>query len=151
MAMRLFLLYTVIEMAVIIALTATIGLGWTVLALIGAFVFGAALAGSQLRRQLTQLRRGLRDPRAQVTDSALVGLGTVLVLMPGLLTSVAGLLMLAPPTRTMMRPVAAALAARGISRRVTFIRTTPDYIDGEVIDVQDGFPANLPAVTRRPV
>ena len=92
MAMRLLLLYTVIEMAVIIALTATIGFGWTVLALIGAFVLGVALAGSQLRRQLTGLRRGLRDPGAQLTDGALVGLGTVLVQIPGLLTSDAGLL-----------------------------------------------------------
>lgn len=150
MVIRLFLLYAAVEMAVIIALTVTIGFGWTVLALLGAFVLGLALAGSQLRRQLAQLQRGLRDPGEQLTDGALVGLGAVLVLVPGLVTSVAGLLMLAPPTRSVMRPIAGALAARGISRHVTVIRTAPDYIDGEVIDVEDGPVANLPAVTRRP-
>ncbi len=40
MAMRLFVLYAVIELAVIVALTSTIGFGWTVLALLGTFVLG---------------------------------------------------------------------------------------------------------------
>ena len=87
MVMRTFLIYAVVEMAVIIALTATIGFGWTVIALLGAFVLGIALAGSQLRRQIEQLQRGMRDPRAQVTDSALVALGSVLVFVPGLVTT----------------------------------------------------------------
>lgn len=156
MAMRLFLLYAVIEMAVIVALTATIGFGWTVLALIGAFLLGIALAGSQLRRQIAQLQKGMRDPSAQVTDSALVALGTVLVFIPGLVTSLAGLLMLAPPTRSTMRPVAGALVAKGLSRRVAFIGPR-EYIDGEVIDVSDpdwtqkpATPPVRPAITPKP-
>ena len=35
MAMRLFLIYTVVELAVIVALASTIGFGWTVLLLLG--------------------------------------------------------------------------------------------------------------------
>ena len=62
MAMRLFLLYAVVELAVLVALVSTLGFGWTVLALAGAFVLGLALAGSQLRRHLRRgaLRTGLR-------------------------------------------------------------------------------------------
>ena len=168
MVMRTFLIYAVVEMAVIIALTATIGFGWTVIALLGAFVLGIALAGSQLRRQIEQLQRGIRDPQAQVTDSALVALGSVLVFVPGLVTTIVGLLMLAPPTRSVVRPLATALAARGLSRRVAFVGR-PDYIDGEVIptktaksntatpaahpdvyDAREDWPLMLPAVTPKP-
>ena len=166
MVMRLFLLYVVVEMAVIVALTATIGFGWTVLALIGAFLLGLALAGSQLRRQIVALQQRLRDPAAQVTDSALVGLGSVLVVIPGLVTSLVGLLMLAPPTRSLMRPLAGVVAARAISRGVVFVPARPgnangyangyangEVIDGEVVDVHDGpqtsGPAG-PAITPKP-
>jgi UPF0716 protein FxsA len=151
MVMRLFLLYVVLEMAVIVALTATIGFGWTVLALVGTFLLGIALAGSQLRRQLARLRQGINDPQGAITDSALVALGSVLVFIPGMVTTVIGLLMLAPPTRAVMRPLAGFVAARGIARQVTFVNLggvpgaaaagrapgRGQYIDGEVVDVRD--------------
>jgi UPF0716 protein FxsA len=140
MLKRLFFLYVVLELAVIVALTATIGFGWTVLLLTGVFVLGLVLAGSQARRQLAHLQRGMTDPRAQVTDSALVALGTVLVFIPGLVTTAVGLLMLAPPTRSVMRPVAAGLAARGLSRHVSFVGARRDYIDGEVVEVYPVLP-----------
>jgi UPF0716 protein FxsA len=151
MVMRLFLIYAVVEMAVIVALTATIGFGWTVVALLGAFALGVALAGSQLRRQVARLQRGMRDPQAQVTDSALIALGTVLVFIPGLVTTMVGLLMLTPPTRAAVRPLAGVLAARGLSRRMAFAGAgRTGYIDGEVIDVQEDPVPNLPAPTRKP-
>jgi UPF0716 protein FxsA len=155
MVMRLFLLYVVVEMAVIVALTATIGFGWTVLALVGAFVLGLALAGSQLRRQLTALQQRLRDPGTQVTDSALVALGSVLVFIPGLVTSLIGLLMLAPPTRSLMRPVAAAVTARAMARGVVHMPPRRQYVDGEVVDVEvvdvrDTSSFGGPAITGKP-
>ena len=58
MAKRLFGIYALVEMAVIIALVATIGFGWTVLLLLASFVVGLALAGSQLNRQIRRLRSG---------------------------------------------------------------------------------------------
>ena len=110
MVKRYVLLYVLVEMAVLIALTATVGLGWTLLALVAAFTLGLLLAGSQIRRQVAQLRRGLTDPGAQATDSALVALGSVLVFIPGLVTTAAGLLLLAPPSRSAVRPMATGLA-----------------------------------------
>ena len=47
-----------------------------------------------------------------VTDSVLVALGTVLVVIPGLASSVLGALLLLPPTRAAARPVVTAMAAR---------------------------------------
>ena len=110
-----------------------------------------ALAGSQLKRQLARLRSGLTAEQSRLaTDGALVALGTVLVVVPGLVTTAAGLLLLLPPARAVARPVLTAMAVRGIGRRAPLITVTtvgadryasaparPDYIDGEVIDVAD--------------
>lgn len=178
MVMRLFLIYAVVEMAVIVALTATIGFGWTILLLAGTFLAGLALAGSQTRRHVQRLQAGLsgagtRGQLGLATDSLLVALGTVLMVVPGLASSLVGALLLLPPTRAAVRPLATALAAR----KVAFITTgvsgagaaangyrayrdaypggRADYIDGEVIDVDDpaagptGY-TQPPALERKP-
>jgi UPF0716 protein FxsA len=152
MVSRLFLIYVVVELAVVVALASTIGLSWTLLVLLAAFVGGIALSGSQLKRQLTRLRSGLTTQQSQLaTDGAMVALGSVLVVVPGLVTTAAGLLLLLPPTRAVARPLLTAMAVRGIGRRAPLITVTtvgadryasaprprPDYIDGEVIDVTD--------------
>lgn len=159
MVLRLFVLYVVVELAVVVALVSTIGFGWTLLVLLAAFAGGMALAGSQARRQIARLRSGPAPRQGAVTDSALVALGTGLVVVPGLLTSAAGLLLLLPPTRAVARPVVAGLATHGIGRRSPLITVTTvgahrytvrpagerddDYIDGEVIDVTDVEPPGL--------
>lgn len=147
MAKRLFGIYALVELAVMIALVATVGFGWTVLLLLATFVAGLALAGSQLRRQLRQLQSGLAVGTA-MTDGLMVALGTVLVVIPGLASSVLGALLLLPPSRAVARPVLAAMAARRVPL-ITAAAWPPgsaaghvghgDYIDGEVIDVTDDF------------
>jgi UPF0716 protein FxsA len=162
MAMRLLLVYTVVEVAVLVALASTIGFGWTVLLLAGTFVVGLALAGSQLRRHVQRLQSGLTAANAQgaVTDSVLVALGTVLVVIPGLASSVLGALLLLPPTRAVARPLVTAMAARRVPLIVGVSTVgsaaagarsgySPrsghgDYIDGEVIDVVDVEQPRLP-------
>lgn len=154
MAMRLFLLYTVIELAVIVALVSTIGFGWTVLLLIGTFMLGLALAGSQVKRHFRRLRSGI-DPASvhgAAADSVLVALGTVLVVIPGLASSVVGALLLLPPTRAAARPLVTAMAARRVplitvASAAGYTAPRGDYIDGEVIDVAD---VETPALERKP-
>jgi UPF0716 protein FxsA len=121
MVLRWFLVYAVIELAAIVALAWSIGLGWTILLLLAGLAVGIALAGSQVKRQVRRLRDGFDTPQGALTDGALIALGTVLVVIPGIVTTVFGLLLLLPPTRA---------AARIVRRR-------RDYIDGEVIDVVD--------------
>lgn len=155
MALRLFVLYVIIELAVVVALASTIGFGWTVLLLLGTFLLGMALAGSQIKRHFGRLRAGL-DPATMhgaAADSVLVALGTVLVFIPGLASSLVGALLLLPPTRAAARPMVTAMAARRIPL-ITVAGTAAgypgprgDYIDGEVIDVVDVEP---PAVERKP-
>jgi UPF0716 protein FxsA len=144
MAMRLFLIYLVVELAVVVALVSTIGFGWTALAVLGASIAGFVLAGSQVKRHIRRLKSGITTPQGAVTDSALVALGTVLVFIPGLVTTAAGLLLLIPPTRAVARPVLTAMAARRMPL-ITVAATAAgrrgpgrgDYIEGEVIDVVD--------------
>lgn len=154
MAMRLFLLYTVIELAVIVALASTIGFGWTVLLLLTTFVVGLALAGSQIKRHIRRLQAGLNAATVQgaAADSVLVALGTVLVVIPGLASSLLGALLLLPPTRAAARPLVTALAARRmplitVAGPAGYRPSHGEYIDGEVIDVVDIEPQ---AVERRP-
>jgi UPF0716 protein FxsA len=163
MVSRLFLIYVVVELVVVVGLASTIGLGWTLLLLLVAFTAGLALAGSQLKVQLTRLRSGLNAHQPRLaTDGALVALGTLLVVVPGLVTSAAGVLLLLPPSRAAARPVLTAMAARGVGRRFPLITVTtvgadryshrqrPDYIDGEVLDVTDVTEVDPPAIPLRP-
>ena len=93
------------------------------------------------------------------TDSVLVALGTVLIVIPGLASSVLGALLLLPPTRAAVRPLVTAMAARR-APLITAAATGAgaagwgytaagrgEYIDGEVIDVVDVEPQ---AVERKP-
>jgi UPF0716 protein FxsA len=161
MVSRLFLVYIVAELAVVVAVASTIGLGWTLLLLLAAFGAGLALAGSQLKLQLNRLRSGMNGDQPKLAaDSMAVALGTLLVVMPGLVTSVAGLLLLLPPTRAAARPLLSAMAVRGLGRRIPLITVSgvgpyhqpprPDYIDGEVIDVTEVDPPALDPTIRNP-
>lgn len=148
MVRRLLLVYAVVELAAIIALVSTIGWGWTLLALLATFVLGwgfvVPMAGSHLLEQVTRLRSGVKDPHKAVGDGALVTLATVLVLVPGLVTTAVGMSLLVPPVRAVARPGLAAIATRRFRRMplITESRAADggrygDYIDGEVIDVRD--------------
>ena len=145
MVVPLFWIYVVVELVAVVGLAATIGIGWTLLILLATFVVGLSVAGSQIRRQLRRLRDGMATAQGAVSDGALVALGTVLVVIPGLVTSVLGLLVLLPPTRPAARPLVTFLAVRGIRRRA-FPRYAGrgDYIEGEVINVEDVEPPALP-------
>ncbi|OBI42795.1 FxsA family protein [Mycobacterium colombiense] len=163
MVSRLLLIYAVVELAVIFALVSTIGWGWTLLALVGTFLLGwgivAPMAGSHLIRRIGQLRSGLTDQRA-AGDGALVSLAALLVLVPGLVSTALGLLLLIPPVRSAVGPGLTAMAVRKLQRQMpglsyaSVLRPEPhpasgyypdagskgghgDYIDGEVIDVHD--------------
>lgn len=151
---RLLLIYAVVELTVVCALMATIGFGWTLFVLLVTFVLGfgvlAPLGGLQLGRRLGQLHSGLAEPRSALSDGALVTMASGLVLIPGLVTTVLGLLLLVPPIRGAARPGLTAIAVRGLLRRVPLTvaatagmtsafdfgdRTAADFIDGEVIDI----------------
>ena len=150
--MRYAALYAAVEVAAVILLTWAIGLGWTLLVLAATFMVGMVLAATQLKGQVGAMRRSRANPQGAVADGVLVGLGSFLVFIPGLVSTAAGALMLAPPTRAAMRPIAATMLSRGAMRGLGAINLDQvvnrtghgDYIDGEVI----GEPVHRPGAPR---
>lgn len=146
MVSRLLLIYAVVELAVIFALVSTVGWGWALLALLATFLLGwgivAPMAGSHLVRHV-----GRRDAAG---DGPLVSLASLLVLVPGLVSTALGLLLFVPPVRSAVGPRLTDAAVRTLRRRMPGLdyaagfraQAHPadergDYIDGEVIDVRD--------------
>jgi UPF0716 protein FxsA len=58
-----------------------------------------------------------RVPTVEVADGAMILLAGALLLTPGFLTDVVGVLLLLPPTRALARRLAPRLAARRLARR----------------------------------
>ncbi|KAA9161145.1 FxsA family protein [Amycolatopsis acidicola] len=101
-----FLLYVVAEVAAVWAVSSAIGvLGTLGLLIAGAFL-GSWLArreGARAARSFMAAARSGKSPQAEVTDGMLIGFGGLLILVPGFLSDIAGLLMLLPPTRGVLR------------------------------------------------
>ncbi|MBF6192453.1 FxsA family protein [Nocardia implantans] len=135
----LFVLYLVVEVTALVAVGQLIGALPAVLLLIAGSGAGMLLVGAQGRRVFEQFRRAARGevaPGTAVADGAMVAAGGVLMFVPGLVTSLFGLLLLLPPTRLLARPVLAAFAARRFRRLVAAAPYRGVVVDGG--DVVDG-------------
>lgn len=134
----LFILYVIVEVAVLIAVGSAIGVLWTVLLLMAGSVVGLVLVRSQGRSIMDGLRaagRGERSPGAAVADGAVFAVGSVALFVPGLVTSALGILLLLPFTRGALRPLVLLAAAKWMpSVAMATSRMRPTVIDGEVAD-----------------
>ena len=101
-----FLLYVFAEIAAIWAVGSAVGvLGTLGLLLAGAFL-GSWLArreGGKAMRAFASAARSGRPAEKELTDGMLVGLGGVLILVPGFVSDVLGLLLILPPSRAVAR------------------------------------------------
>jgi UPF0716 protein FxsA len=148
------------ELAVFILVAGWIGLGWTLLATLATSALGFLLLGRQGMRALTDLReRALsrRPAGRELGNAGLVAVGGLLMLLPGFLGDLIGLLCLLPGTRGLVR---AAIAKLVVGRlpvglrppvRVESVRTAevprtadvrprPVVIEGEIVRGPDGRP-----------
>ncbi|MEV6432418.1 FxsA family protein [Nocardia sp. NPDC051463] len=135
----LFVLYLVVEFAALFGLSQLIGTFPAILVLIGVSAAGVLLIRSQGRRVFAQLGRAGRGeavPGAAVANGVLVAAGAFLISIPGLVTSVVGLLFLLPPTRFVIRPFVTTLGARRLGRMAAAMPYRGVVIDGD--DVVDG-------------
>ena len=95
-----------VELYVLIQVGQVIGALWTVAVLVLVSVLGAWLLrreGARTWRAFREATAGGRLPAREVTDGALVLFGGALLLTPGFVTDVAGLLLVLPPTRAVLR------------------------------------------------
>jgi UPF0716 protein FxsA len=138
----LFILVPLAELAAIIVVGKTIGVLATLLLLLGFSLAGAWLAKRQgmvaWRRFQLALAEG-RVPTREVADGAMVLLAGALLLIPGFLTDVLGLLLLIPVSRALLRRWVPALARRRSFGR-TRVTVTGDSRDSGGTQVTWGRP-----------
>src|SRR5215212_6768254 len=114
----LFIVVPIAELAVLIQIGQLIGVWWTIALLVADALLGSMLARSQGRiawRRFNEALRAGRPPAREVMDGTLVLFGGALLLTPGFLSDILGLLLLLPPTRALVR---AALVRRFMGRMI---------------------------------
>ena len=118
-----FIVVPIAELAVLIQIGELIGVWWTIALLVADAVLGSLLARSQGRlvwRRFNDALRAGRAPAREVMDGALVLFGGALLLTPGFLSDILGIVLLLPPTRALVR---AALVRRFAARMVASMAT----------------------------
>ena len=139
----LFILVPIAELAVIIQVGQSIGVWWTIAILIADSVLGSLLMRSQGRASWRRFNETLgagRIPGREVADGVLVIFGGALLLTPGFLTDIVGLLFLIPPTRAVIRRVFLRRAMKRITVSMAGARMPPsgarrgDDVEGTVVD-----------------
>ncbi len=110
-------LWALAEVVVFVLVAGWIGVGWTLLATLATTALGWALLARQGARALGELRERARQRRPSgraVGDAGLIAVGGVLMVLPGFLGDVVGLLCLLPPTRFLVR----GLLGRAVASRL---------------------------------
>ena len=113
----LFIVVPLAELAVIIEVGQAIGVGPTIAILLLDSILGGYLLRAQGRvawRRFNDTVRTGRVPHREALDGALVIFGGALLLTPGFITDLLGLLLLIPPTRAPARRAVASLVARRV-------------------------------------
>jgi UPF0716 protein FxsA len=117
----LFLIVPFAELAVIVAVADRVGIFETIVALIAISVLGSFLAKREGMEVWSRFRSALARgevPSGEVLDGFLVLLGAALLLTPGFLTDVAGLLLLFPWSRAGLKRTVRSAARRYIKQRL---------------------------------
>jgi UPF0716 protein FxsA len=149
----LLLALPIVEIIVAIEVARAIG-GWlTLLLLLAGCAVGQMVLRTASRRTGQSVREALdagRAPGAEVGDSLLLFLGGLLLLIPGFVTDVFGIVLVLPVTRPLARRLLARrLRGRMVTRVVGRVNTGnrsssydgQDVIEGEVVDEAPGHEA----------
>ena len=140
----LFIVVPIAELALLIQVGQAIGVWWTVGLLLADALLGSWLLRTQGRAawvRFTEAINAGRIPHREVIDGVLIIFGGVLLLTPGFITDIFGILFLFPPTRVLMRGL---LIRRGALKIVGGIPGSPQPpssnghptdIEGTAVDV----------------
>lgn len=110
-----FIVVPIVELYVIIKVGGLIGVLPTLALLLAGAVLGSLLLRHQGRgawRRFNQAIAERRFPGREVADGAMIVVGATLLLTPGFITDIFGLLLLLPPTRAIARRLLRGYAAR---------------------------------------
>ncbi|GAA3395863.1 FxsA family protein [Cryptosporangium minutisporangium] len=116
-AFVLLIVVPTVEISVLIQVGHEVGLGWTLVLLLASALLGSWL----LRREGARAFRALREaaaaggtPAKETAEGAVVLVGGLLMILPGFLSDVVGILLLLPP----IRMLAGRLVLRSAVRRL---------------------------------
>jgi UPF0716 protein FxsA len=113
----IFIVVPIAELYVIIQVGEAIGIWPTLVILLADAVLGSMLLRQQGRAAWVRFNRALAEgrlPHKEVFDGVLVIFGGALLITPGFLTDILGLILLIPPTRAVVR----AASSRFVRRRL---------------------------------
>jgi len=123
-----FLVVPIAELYLILKVGDTIGIGWTVLLLVADSILGAVLLKTQGRAVWRRFNRELekgRMPHREAIDGVLVIFGGAFLLTPGFISDIAGILLLVPPTRAVIRGIVIRRLGKRFVTSVTGRQTAP--------------------------
>ncbi len=102
----LLIILPAVELYILLELGASIGVLNTVLIIVATGLIGTGLYKSQSYINLTKMYHATQKgwvPDIELFDHLLIIIGAVLLMSPGIITDTAGLLLLLPPTRPLIR------------------------------------------------
>ena len=111
----LFIVLPVVEIFVLIQIGQVIGAWWTILLLVADGILGSWLMkreGTRALRALEQALDARRMPARELADGALILVGGTLLLTPGFVSDIAGLICVLPFTRPLVRGALVRLLTR---------------------------------------
>jgi UPF0716 protein FxsA len=152
-----FIVVPIAELFLIIQVGELIGVWWTIALLIADSILGSVLMRSQGRaawRRFNVALQAGRPPAREVLDGVLVISGGALLLTPGFISDILGLLLLLPPTRAVVRAIlvrrfADRMIASAVARAPAGFgpppgrggAARPGDVEGTAVDVDaDGLP-----------
>ena len=118
----IFILVPLAELYVIIQVGNAIGLVPTLVLLLADALLGSMLLRHQGRAAWIQFNRALAEnrlPHKEVFDGILVIMGGALLLTPGFITDIFGLILLIPPTRAIVRGITSRIVRRRMAMGAT--------------------------------
>ena len=162
--LALLIVWPIAEIYVMILVSQAVGFFWMLTLVFLSAVSGMLVLRHRGRVHWQRLRGAVserRPPAREAFDGVMITTGAALLIIPGFITSVLGLLLLFPPTRFLVRivvfflfasrfKVATTTATWTASRYGGYSSGKPSYdVDGEAVDVTDrpdGMPVQLPPV-----
>ena len=139
--LALLICWPIAELLVAIQVAHAIGVLATIVLLLAGWPLGMWALRSQgaaAWRRLGEAIAQRRTPAREVADGALVLIGGILLMIPGFITDVLALVLLAPPSRALMRP----LLGRGLLGRLVLRSTRGDRsrsaydVDSTAVDIK---------------
>lgn len=116
----LFVLLPLVELAILVYLGTVIGALYTILIVVLTGILGAVLTRSQGLAILSKIRSNIQRgilPARELFDGALILIGGLLLLTPGIITDILGLAVMIPQTRRIIGELIRSPIYRRIQRR----------------------------------